>query len=115
MPRKSSSVESIGSIVLIIIAAVFFFDLFSSLISTLMRNGVNQVGNLTTAVPTATVPAGSVALPQSLNASGAVSKAVSQWYTVATQFTPYLISGAFIAFIVALGLIIGVLNAKGTD
>jgi len=75
-------------------------------------------------VPTATVPAGSVAIPQflnasgaaqSLNASGAVSKAASQWYTVATQFTPYLISGAFIALIVALGLIIGALNAKATD
>ena len=114
MPRKSN-VESIGSIVLIIIAAVFFFDLFSSLISSLMRNGVNQVGNLTTAVPTATVPAGSVPIPQSLNASGAVSNAASQWYTVATQFTPYLISGAFIAFVVALGIIIGALNAKATD
>ncbi|MGC8597073.1 MAG: hypothetical protein ACP5NY_04045 [Thermocladium sp.] len=107
-----SSVESLGSVALLIIAALFFFDLFTTQVGGLMRTTMNQVGNVTSIAPTVTVPPGSPSIPQALNAS--VSKATNQWFTIVTQYTPYLISAAMIALIVALGVIIGALNAKAT-
>ncbi len=105
-----NAVESVGSAVLLIIAALFFFTAFAGQINTLTNTMRNAAGNIT--APTATVPAGSIAVPQSLNYSREVSTAAAQWYTVTQTYTPYLVSAAFIALLTAIGVIIGALNAR---
>lgn len=107
---RAGDIESVGSTALMIIAALLFFTVFSTQISGFINTIKDTVGNYT--APPAQVPPGNPQVPQALNSTGAVSSAASQWFTVMTQYTPYLASAAFIALIMALGMIIGALNAK---